>query len=166
MQKLPQHVETHKTKVNRFYDLIAKGLFIAVILYTVVQWNQIPEQVPIHFNALGEVDNYGSRWVLLLVPMMSGGLLALLEFLERHPEWHNYPSRLNETNAPQFYQTSRELLNRVKNLSLFLMVYIQWEIVRVGLGHSNAMSQWVFGGLLALMVVVMIMGVVQQKKIK
>lgn len=166
MQKLPQHVETHKTRVNRVCDFIAIGLFVAVIFYTLIQWNQLPEQVPIHFNALGEVDNYGSKWVLLLVPMISVGLLGLLEFFERHPEWHNYPSRLNETNAPRFYQSSQELLNRVKNLSILLMAYIQWEIVRVGLGHSNAMSQWIFGGLLALMVIVMIMGVVQQRKIK
>lgn len=166
MQKLPQHVETHKTRINRVFDLIAIGLFIAVIFYTLFQWNQLPEQVPIHFNALGEVDNYGSKWVLLLVPMISVGLFALLEFLERHPEWHNYPRRLNEMNAPRFYQSSRELLNRVKNLSLLLMAYTQWEIVRVGLGDSNAMSQWGFGGILALMFIVIYIGVVQQRKIK
>lgn len=166
MQKLPQQVETHKTRINRVCDLIAIGLFIAVNFYTFIQWNQFPEEVPIHFNALGDVDNYGSKWSLLLVPMISVGLFELLEFLERHPEWHNYPGRLNEMNAPRFYQSSRELLNRVKNLSLLLMAYTQWEIVTVGLGDSNAMSQWVFGGLLALMLIVIIIGVVQQRKIK
>ena len=166
MPKPAKHVQTHKTRIARVSDMIGIVLFLEVICYTVFQWNRLPEEVPIHFNGAGEVDNYGSKWSLLLVPMISVGLFALLEFLERHPEWHNYPGRLNETNAPQFYQSSRELLNRVKNLSLLLMAYTQWEIVRVGLGDSNAMSQWGFGSILALMFIVIYIGVVQQRKIK
>ena len=166
MQKPIQHVLTHKTKINRACDVITIVLFLAVICYTVFQWNRLPEEVPMHFNGAGEVDNYGSKWSLLLLPMISVGLFTLLEFLERHPEWHNYPRRINEMNAPRFYQSSRELLNRVKNLSLLLMAYIQWEIVRVGLGDSDAMSQWGFGSVLSLMFIVIFIGAVQQKNIK
>ncbi|REB08669.1 DUF1648 domain-containing protein [Sporosarcina sp. BI001-red] len=166
MQKPPKHVETHKTRIGQACDVIGILLFLAIIFYTVFQWNRLPEEVPIHFNAAGEVDNYGSKWALLLVPLISVGLFALLEFLERHPEWHNYPKRLNEVNAPRFYQSSRELLNRVKNLSLLLMTYTQWEIVRVGLGDLDAMSEWGFGGILALMLIVIYMGVAKQRKIK
>lgn len=166
MRKPIPHVETNKTTRDRVYDLIAILFFFAVIIYTVFQWNQLPDQVPIHFNVAGEVDNYGSKWVLLLLPMIGGGLFALLGFLERHPEWHNYPRRLNGTNAPQFYQFSRELLNRVKNLSLLLLAYTQWEIVRVAHGYSNAMNQWVFGGLIVLMFIVIFVAMYQQRKIK
>ncbi|MBD7909365.1 DUF1648 domain-containing protein [Sporosarcina gallistercoris] len=166
MRKLAPHVDTHKSKGDRVYDLIAILLFVAVIIYTIFQWNQLPEQVPIHFNGAGEVDNYGSKWFLFLLPMISAGLFAFLEFLERHPETHNYPKRLSETNAPKFYQYSRKLLNRVKNLSLLLMVYIQWEVVRVALGYSTEMSNIFFGGFLALMFVVMFFGMYQMRKIK
>lgn len=166
MRKSIPHVETYKTMRARVCDLIAILLFLAVIIYTLFQWNQLPEQVPIHFNGAGEVDNFGSKWVLLLLPMISAGLFALLGFLERHPEWHNYPVRLNGTNAPRFYQFSRDLLNCVKNLSLLLLAYTQWEIVRVAIGDSNSMNPWIFGILIALLFGVVFVGMVQQRKIK
>lgn len=166
MQKPIHHVETRKTKIDRVCDVVAAGLFLAVMFYTFFQWGKLPDEVPIHFNLAGEVDNFGSKWFLLLLPMIGLGLFALLEGLERYPEAHNYPKRLTEANAKRFYQASRGLLNRVKNLSLLLIGSIQLEIVRAALGDSMAMSLYVFLIILVLMCTVIIAGVAQMRQIK
>ncbi|WP_432354293.1 DUF1648 domain-containing protein [Sporosarcina sp. A2] len=166
MKKFSIPIETHKTTIHRIFDALSISALVAVSTYTIISWKAMPEEVPIHLNGLGEVDNYGSKWTLLLLLFISIGLFAFLEFLERHPEWHNYPSRLNETNALQFYQTSRSLLNQVKAISVFMMVYIQWKIVWIALGKSSALSMWILGGLLTWMTAIIIIGVLQQRKIK
>ncbi len=160
------NVETEKTMRDRICDWIGLLLFALSIGYTVFYWNALPDEVPIHFNGSGEVDGYGSKWVLLLMPMIGVGMLALLGFLERHPEWHNYPQRLSEDNALRFYTHSRTMLNRVKNVTLVLFAQIQVDIVRVPLGERDGLSIWITGTLIALMLVIIAVGAIRQMRIK
>lgn len=47
---------------------------IALVLlpfgYLAMIWNQLPQQVPMHFNLQGEVDRYGDRTELLSIPFL------------------------------------------------------------------------------------------------
>lgn len=103
---------------------------------------------------------------MLLLTAIAIGLWLLLHFLERHPEWHNYPGRLNETNAKSFYQSSRTLLNRIKNLSLILFAFLNWETIRVALGHTDSLSKFGMYGIFILIFGVVAVGVIQQQRIK
>jgi len=46
-------------------------------LYLAYLWNGLPEQVPVHWNFQGEIDRYGSKMELLLIPI----LLPLLTYI-------------------------------------------------------------------------------------
>ena len=162
----PPTVHTMKTKADKVWDGIALVLLAASILYSIVQWNVLPNQVPAHFNGAGEVDRYGSKWMLLLLPLIGMGMFGILDFLERHPQWHNYPQRLNERNARQFYQNSRILLNRVKNISVVLFAYIQLEVVWVALQKRTELSMWIVGGLIGVMLFIIVVIAIRQSKVK
>ena len=166
MHAMPPKIHTSKTKIDFLSDIVAITLFVGSVLYTVFQWSALPDQVPAHFNLAGEVDNYGSKWMVVLLPLISVGMFALLEFLERHPEWHNYPPRLNEDNAIRFYTASRTLLNRIKNLSVILFAQIQYDMVHVALGGTEKLNMWGTGIVLGLIVVAIIVLAVRMSKIK
>ncbi|MBO3097061.1 SdpI family protein [Gelidibacter pelagius] len=55
--------------------------FIAIVLlpfaYLAYIWNQLPEKVPVHWNSSGEIDRYGEKIELLLIPI----LLPLLVYV-------------------------------------------------------------------------------------
>ena len=46
-------------------------------IYLAYNWSQIPETVPVHWNGKGEIDRYGDKIQLLLLPF----LLPLLTYL-------------------------------------------------------------------------------------
>ncbi|WJY26240.1 MULTISPECIES: DUF1648 domain-containing protein [Sporosarcina] len=166
MQKNPIAVETEKTVLDRMCDAVGLVLFAGSIIYSIVMWPQLPENVPIHFNGAGEADGYGSKWILMLMPLLGIGLFALLGFLERHPEWHNYLKPVTEENAERLYTASRTLLNRIKNLTLVLFAQIQLDIVRVPLGKSAGLGIWATGTIIGLMLAVTVFGIVKQVRIK
>lgn len=63
-------------------SIVRKDLpIIAVVLlpfiYLAYIWNDLPEEVPLHWNIRGDVDKYGSKFELLLIPI----LLPLLVYL-------------------------------------------------------------------------------------
>lgn len=54
---------------------MAAGLFL---------WDQLPEQMPIHWNAAGQVDNYGSRALAVVgLPCIMAGAHLLVHLLLR-----------------------------------------------------------------------------------
>jgi uncharacterized membrane protein len=74
-------------------DKLVQELVIIVftllpIIYLVVNWNILPESMPIHFDAHGDPNGYGSRMVYVWMPV---GLYFLMLLLPRiDPRKANY----------------------------------------------------------------------------
>jgi uncharacterized membrane protein len=63
-------------------------LTILPILYLFLNWNQLPESMPIHFDVHGDPNGYGSRWVYFWLPV---GLYFLMLVLPKiDPRKANY----------------------------------------------------------------------------
>lgn len=60
------------------------ALLAAMFLGAAIAWPWVPERLPVHWNAAGEVDRYGGRFEgLLLMPTLALGLYFLLRYLPR-----------------------------------------------------------------------------------
>lgn len=64
-----------KTSIRKETPLLI--LISIPFIYLAYLWNDLPTEVPIHWNLKGEVDRYGSKYELLLIPF----LLPLLTYL-------------------------------------------------------------------------------------
>ncbi len=55
---------------------------IAIVLipfvYLAYIWNQLPEKVPVHWNINGEIDRYGDKSELLLIPFLLPFLIYII----------------------------------------------------------------------------------------
>ncbi len=55
-------------------------------------WARLPEQVPIRWGFNGEVDEYGSRWMLLFFAAINPAVVLLMQVLPKiDPRKDNYP---------------------------------------------------------------------------
>ncbi|MEN0664937.1 DUF1648 domain-containing protein [Caldifermentibacillus hisashii] len=155
-----------KTKSEWVWDVIGYTAYIGSIVFLLTIWNRLPDQVPAHFNLAGEVDRWGSKWELIILPIIGGITLIIMQFLEKHPEVHNYPSRLNESNAPQFYLLSRKMLNQVKNMCSLIFTAIILESVTIALKWGKGFGVWFLPVLIIAAFIPLIIGLIQQRKIK
>ncbi len=89
-----------KRKMNYIFSLCAT-LFPA--LATLLLWNRIPEEIAIHFSLSGKADGYGSRTVLLILPLVMF-LLQIAAVLALH-----------------FDKRQRSQNPKVKNLVLWIL---------------------------------------------
>ena len=51
-------------------ELPVLALVALPFIYLAFLWNQLPDSVPLHWNASGEIDRYGSKSTLLILPML------------------------------------------------------------------------------------------------
>lgn len=160
MLKLP------KTKYEKIWDYFGGGLFVLSILYIFVMWGKLPEEIPGHFNGAGEVDRWGSKIELLILPFIGLLLWILLGLLEKAPHMHNYPARLNESNVEAFYLNSRKGLNEIKNLCLILFAAISFQMIRIALGKAENIGWWFLPIVLIVIAIPIIKGIVATTKIK
>ncbi|WP_286923462.1 MULTISPECIES: DUF1648 domain-containing protein [Lysinibacillus] len=155
-----------KTKFEKLWDYIGCGIFMLSILYIFIMWGKIPEEVPGHFNGAGEVDRWGTKIELFILPFIGVFLWILLSLLEKAPHMHNYPARLNENNVKAFYLNSRKTLNEIKNLCLIIFAVISFQMVRIAIGEVETIGWWLLPIVLIGTAIPIIKGIVATFKIK
>ncbi len=89
-----------KTKNEWIWDIIGYSFYFGSIIFLIAVWNRLPEKVPGHFNASGEVDRWGSKWELLILPGIGAFIILFLQTLEKFP---------------QFIITHKDLMNLMQN---------------------------------------------------
>ncbi|MCU4988815.1 DUF1648 domain-containing protein [Bacillus cereus] len=158
-------IKIPKTKSKWVGDIIGYSLFFGSIIFLIIIWGRLPEEVPAHYNAYGAVDRWGSKWELLLLPGIGAFILLLMQTLEKFPEVHNYPKRFNESNAKQFYLNSRKMLNQLKNVCLLIFAFIQFETISIALDWSGGFGKLFLPILLIWTAIPIIIGIIRQRKI-
>lgn len=154
-----------KTKSEWVFDVIGYLALATMLAVIVFNWSVIPERVPAHFGANGEVDRWGSKWELLILPGIAIGMHFFMLVIEKFPEAHNYPERFNEQNAAVFYTNSRQTLNYMRNIINVLFSYCVYVVIAIALGHESSLG-WPFFTILALLFVVLGYKIYKTFKIK
>ncbi len=55
-------------KLKKEFPLIV--IVLLPFIYLAYIWNQLPDKVPMHWNIKGEIDRYGEKIELLLIPIL------------------------------------------------------------------------------------------------
>lgn len=79
---------------RRLWEGLQLTIVGAMFVTSAVRWGSVPDRIPVHWNAAGQVDGYGGKFMgLLLIPMLSLGLYLLLRYVPRiDPARRNYES--------------------------------------------------------------------------
>ena len=83
-------------KKNLKVLIITSIIILLPMLAGLILWNQLPEQVPFHWNAAGEIDGWASKAVAVFVP--SAAMLALqwlcVLVTSTDPKKQNHPEKV------------------------------------------------------------------------
>ena len=83
-------------KKNLKVLIITSIIILLPMLVGLILWNQLPDEIPFHWNAAGEVDGWASRPVAVFVP--SAAMLALqwlcVVVTSTDPKKQNHPQKV------------------------------------------------------------------------
>ena len=58
-------------KRNKGTLILTSIITLLPILAGIILWNQLPEQIPTHWNAAGEIDGYSSKaFAVFVIPII------------------------------------------------------------------------------------------------
>lgn len=93
-------------------------------IYLAVVWNSLPDQLPGHYNLAGEIDRWGNKEELLLLPLVMWGLYLLFTVVGRHPRWWNTGVTVTRQNREQVYRILSDLIQTEKMLVVWIFGFL------------------------------------------
>lgn len=138
-------------------DYILEGLSIVLILVQwiliLVSYTKLPINIPIHFNALGKADGFGSRILILSLPVLSTLLCIGLSILNLYPHHFNYLIEITPKNIYSQYKLATRFIRYLKLAVVVLFGTIEFCIIQNPVRSEIAFGNWflpLFLGLLFL----------------
>ncbi|VEI07346.1 DUF1648 domain-containing protein [Kurthia zopfii] len=159
--------DSSKSKLESIYSLIAYLVLLFTVVFIVIKWSNVPEIIPTHFDALGRVNDTGSKWLVLIFPAILYVTVSLFNFFKKHPEWANYPSRVNESNANEFWAINRETISNLSSSAILFFSIATFNFISSAIGWVDFINGYSFIILLiVLFIFPVIIQIVKMKKIK
>lgn len=113
-----------KHSLDKLMNRLSLALLLGTAAFLIVYWHRIPEEVPMHFNAAGEIDRCGSKSGLIVLPViswMSYGLLTVVEQILG--SWNTVVKGAGENRA-QIYILLAHLISTQKLLFMAMFACV------------------------------------------
>ncbi|MBB6454622.1 putative membrane protein [Salirhabdus euzebyi] len=143
-------IEIPKTPFEKLLELISVLIIFVTFIYIMYVWKDLPENMPMHFNAFGEPDAWGPKASIFMLPVMSTFLFVLLFLLAKIPSTHNFPIKVTEQNAKQLYELSKKMLVIMNFEIVCFFSFATWSTVQVAFGKAG-LGSWFLPALIIVL---------------
>lgn len=135
-----------KTAWDWITEALSLALVLGTILYLVLMWKSIPDTIPAHYNAAGEVNRWGGKSELLMLPIIGGILYFFITLIQQYPQAWNTGVTVTEENRERVYRILRYLIGTTK-----LMMLLVFSSLTVLSSLGLALPIWYLGVFLVLL---------------
>lgn len=132
------------SNTDKVIDVVATLLLVLLWLYTIYNYTALPAVIPTHFNFVGNVDRYGSKQVLLILPIVATFIILLMHTIGKYPNMHNYITTLTPQNVVIHYTNSTKLLRYIKLGVVILLGYITYIVIQASKGCNAKLGGMFF----------------------
>lgn len=114
------------TRADTIMEYLCRTMLIGTLIYLIVCWNTIPDQIPTHYNAAGEIDGWGSKGMIWFTVIIVWFLYLGISFVERYPDIWNTGVKITRENREKVYRLLKYLIRTSKLImtAVFTMLVI------------------------------------------
>lgn len=109
MDEKPKY-KIKKKPLDYCISYLTFGLMIVCWMYFFFIYSSLSQRVPIHYNLLGEPDNYGDKNSIIGLLIAHTFLVIMIALLNRVPHTFNYPHPITRENYQQHYYLATQFL--------------------------------------------------------
>lgn len=141
------------SKLDKVLETLCITLLIALWVGTIAFFSELPGQIPSHFNARGQADDFSSKKQIFVLPTVATIIYVGMTLLNRHPHIYNYLTTVTMENARQLYTSATRLLRILKLAVVVIFSGLVFMTYKTALANGDGPGAWFLPFVLALMIV-------------
>jgi uncharacterized membrane protein len=165
MQNSRPRINVPYQQIDIVIELISITILLLMFVYTGIEYANLPDTIPTHFNAQGIADDFGSKMTIWLVPIIAIVLYLGLFAINKFPHLHNYMVNITDENALKNYRFSTRILRIINLLCAILMAYVTYYIIHSANGHSMSLGSYFLPIVIGISILLPIILFVYMKKL-
>lgn len=117
-------------------------LLLTVWAFTVMNYNNLPDIIPVHYDLSGAADRFGSKNHILALPFIATILFVASTILNRFPHVLNYPTPITKTNALMQYTNATRMIRYLKLAIVIIFGLIVFQTIQTANGQKDGLGAW------------------------
>jgi hypothetical protein len=111
--------------------LLVLGLNTAITVLALFGADQLPERIPVHFDAMGRPNAWGSPAMVLVLPATTLIIYLLFTVVTSFPGAFKYPVKVTSLNRRRLHDLALDLMAWLKAEIVSLLTWMQWVTIAV-----------------------------------
>ncbi len=142
-----------KSKFDKSLGILSFLMILGSVLIILIYYNQLPEELPIHFNTPQKnSDGYGNKSFLWELPILMGIIVFIIYKLSNYPGILNYPIKIKPENAEYNYKTASRMLRVLGTVISFTCFSLTLLSILNGLGYYPELESYIAPLLIGLLI--------------
>lgn len=113
-----------RVKLDIVLNFLSILTLIATILLTILNWDKIPEIIPMHYDFLGNPNRWGNKSELIILIVIMSLMYIIMTVVEKYPKYWNTGVKITEENKDRVYPILLHLLTTTKFIMMCIFTYI------------------------------------------
>ncbi|MBL8233056.1 MAG: DUF1648 domain-containing protein [Bryobacterales bacterium] len=134
---MPQSIRRSAT--DWIIEALAVAVLVGIFAILALNWPELPERIPTHFNAAGTPDGWGSKTSMWFLPGLAVLLYALLTAASRFQGLINLPMTVDRSH-PEVRKILLSMTIVVKAVILMSFLYIVTASIQTALGKAGGLG--------------------------
>jgi len=104
---------------------------------------QLPDTIPMHFDFKGNIDRYGSKHFIWILPIIGLVTHLSLKHLLKFPHTYNYITPVTEDNAERLYRSGQSIIRYTLLFTQIVFLLITIAIIYSAMNTGkNILGPW------------------------
>lgn len=127
-----------RKKFDIILNILCWIILVSTMLFLIITWSKIPDTIPMHYDSAGNIDRFGSKLEILVLPIIILIVYTFITIIEKFPEAWNTGVKVTEENKERVYSTLLHLISTIKFIMVGMVAYLT-----VHTALSLELSVWV-----------------------
>ncbi len=152
-------------KIDKVIDILNVFILLFTIALPIFYFSDLPALIPKHFNIAGIPDSFGTKNIIIILPIISIFFYIGLTLLRRFPHIFNYPSEITEENAISQYSIAAKMLRFLLLILISAFAYITFATIQTALHNSKGLGYFFIPVFVSLLILTIVYFIIQFKKV-
>ena len=141
MKKRPK-VKINFNTTDKIIETISWIAVVGIWVLTFINYEKLPEQIPIYYNGIGESDGFGDKSHILILPIVATLISIGLTILNKYPRIFNFFVPITQENDFWRYQNAVRLIRSAKLLFVVVLGLIVFMTIQNAKGTTDGIGVW------------------------